>query len=269
MSYSTLHASIRKQIQNGKVFSDRDCGKSGSEINQWIEASKNSLILMEDRVPTLLREFNNLSFWIRLREDDIRMEVVEEKGCFKLVEVEDEFGRGPSRSWFRDEGDQPYDLNFFALQRVVELLELANEKLQLDSPAAHNLSPKQRAKTPSASSAPETAVDSVIPSATRSPSAEGETEIGGDGNFCNADPAPISRREMVNTFLLHCSRETGLKLCRKHIWQSVLHTSSRQFQYWQKCDPKATAQDCANFSRVLAMTPAEFKNDLKMKNLMT
>jgi hypothetical protein len=75
-----------------------------------------------------------------------------------------------------------------------------------------------------------------------------------------ADHHPSDQSQLVEAFLIRCNKESGSgsKVTRKHIWRAVGHTSSRQFYYWQKSDQKTTEEDRRNFSRILAMEPANF-----------
>jgi hypothetical protein len=66
------------------------------------------------------------------------------------------------------------------------------------------------------------------------------------------------RRAMVDTFLTRCNEKARFKVIRQHIWRSVGHRKSRQFEYWQACSDKATAVDDRNFRRILSMNPTDF-----------
>jgi hypothetical protein len=97
------------------------------------------------------------------------------------------------------------------------------------------------------------------------------TERGGnEPNAMDAGPAVngTDRRPIVDAFILKCSGELSLKVNRKHIWRAAGHSTARQFQFWQACDPKATAQDDQNFRRILAMNPTEFEALLKKKGII-
>lgn len=80
-----------------------------------------------------------------------------------------------------------------------------------------------------------------------------EAEHGGD------------RRAAVDAFIRKCEQQLSRKLNREDIWRAAKHKTARQFQYWQKSDPKATAQDNRNFRRILAMNPTDFETLLKGK----
>jgi hypothetical protein len=73
-SYKDLHAS---QIDRGKFISSET---PGDQINEWLKLSRNCLIHVEDRVPTLLRDFDGLNFYFGMSEEDIVTEVVEKGG---------------------------------------------------------------------------------------------------------------------------------------------------------------------------------------------
>ena len=72
----------------------------------------------------------------------------------------------------------------------------------------------------------------------------------------------------VKDFLLRCNQETPLKVVRTHIWRAAGHTTPRQFQYWQKSDPKATSADETNFRRILRMSPTDFLVLLNKKRIV-
>ncbi len=81
-----------------------------------------------------------------------------------------------------------------------------------------------------------------------------------------------TRREQVDRFLLQCNRAAreGEKVLRAHLWHFADHTSSRQFEYWQKSDEKkATRKSGEKFERVLAMPPAQFLTMLRGRGLLT
>jgi hypothetical protein len=234
---------IRKQIRDGWVISDRERGTPSHKIEDWIKVSRRLLALMEDRVPAL-REFGDLNFYRRMPEHDVESEVVEEGDRFQVLQTVDEDRW--SQSWFRDEGDHPFDFNFNVLQRAVELLELADEKLQLDC-------------------ASETAQDV---SSTALPLSAIEGAGGSDGSGCKAGPNPLNRNDRVDRFLRQCTEEARVKVLRKHIWMAAKHQTPRQFQYWQKSDQKATAPDNQTFDRILTRSPADFVAELKRRGLI-
>lgn len=76
------------------------------------------------------------------------------------------------------------------------------------------------------------------------------------------------RKKQVSDFLEKCNEISDLKIFRKHIWQQIGHTASRQFEYWQKGDSRASAADDKNFYRVLKMPPENFIASLKVKKLL-
>jgi hypothetical protein len=267
-SCEDLHALIKKQIDEGRVISDRECGTPSDKIIAWIKVSRRCLIHMENRVPTLLRDFESLNFYFRMPEEDVLPKVLEVGDRVTLLQepVEDRW----SQSWFRDGRDHPIDFDFSALQHAVELLEWAVEKLQLDSApeAVLDLSPKLRATKRSAGNTLKMASDESALSATALPSGPNARDGRFDGNEYEAGPEPLNWHDRVDTFLLQCTRETKLKAMRKHIWQAVGHRTARQFQFWQASSPKATASDDSNFSRILRMNPTEFEILLKNKGII-
>jgi hypothetical protein len=76
------------------------------------------------------------------------------------------------------------------------------------------------------------------------------------------------RRERVNDFLGRCNRLSDTRVIRKHIWQLIGHSKGRQFEYWQKSDPKATAEDERNFERVLKMDPGDFLDQIRKRGMI-
>jgi hypothetical protein len=111
-SYADLHALIKKQVREGRVLSDWKSATHSDEINEWIQVSRKCLILMENLIPTLLREFEGLHFHFRVPEEAMFSEVLEEGGGMRTVakvlkkvvaEGEDRW----SQSWFFDEGEHP------------------------------------------------------------------------------------------------------------------------------------------------------------------
>lgn len=73
----------------------------------------------------------------------------------------------------------------------------------------------------------------------------------------------------VDDFLEKCTQVSGgIKIIRKHIWKAAKHKTPRQFEHWQRCDAKATAQDNVNFGRILSMDPADFISELKKKGII-
>jgi hypothetical protein len=242
-SYSDLHGLIKKQILDGKVISDRKSGTASDTIEEWITMSTRCLAHMEGRVPAL-REVRDLDFYRRIPEEDVISEVVEEEDKSRTVQIvdEDEW----SKSWFRDGGDHAIDFNFHALQRAVELLELADEKLQLDSASV-------------------TAQDVSAPSLSFSTTGSKE---GTDGSGCEASLKTLNRHDQVDSFLCQCTDEANVKIRRNHIWRAVKHKTARQFQYWQNLDDKATDADNLNFGNILAFGPAKFVAKLKKSGLI-
>jgi hypothetical protein len=83
-----------------------------------------------------------------------------------------------------------------------------------------------------------------------------------------ADTGGTNRRAAVDAFLLRFRQETAFRAHRNHIWRAVGHTRARQFEFWQGCDPKATAQDDQNFRRILGMNPSDFESLLKKKRII-
>jgi hypothetical protein len=73
------------------------------------------------------------------------------------------------------------------------------------------------------------------------------------------------RRTAIAEFLKRCNDLPDLprKITRTDIRKSVKHRSSRQLEYWQAVDPKATREDDQNFRRILRMEPAQFIERLK------
>ena len=113
-SYADLHALIKKQVREGRVLGDWKSATHSDEINEWIQVSRKCLILMENLIPTLLREFEGLHFHFRVPEEAMFSEVLEEGGGMRTVakvlkkvvaEGEDRW----SQSWFFDEGEHPWD----------------------------------------------------------------------------------------------------------------------------------------------------------------
>jgi hypothetical protein len=111
-SYADLHALIKKQVREGRVLGDWKSATHSDEINEWIQVSRKCLILMENLIPTLLREFEGLHFHFRVPEEAMFSEVLEEGGGMRTVakvlkkvvaEGEDRW----SQSWFFDEGEHP------------------------------------------------------------------------------------------------------------------------------------------------------------------
>jgi hypothetical protein len=76
------------------------------------------------------------------------------------------------------------------------------------------------------------------------------------------------RKKQVDEFLERCNQISGTRIFRRHIWRHIGHKTSRQFEYWQKCDPKASSTDDRNFDRVLDTNPADFIASLKRKQLL-
>lgn len=130
-SYADLHTLIKKQIDEGRLLCDRARGTPSLQIKAWIKVSKKCLILMENRVPTLLRGFAGLNFHVEIPDQDVVPDELGEGNRVTLVQKVDEHRW--SRSRFRDRRGKAFDFDFRALQRVVDLLELADEKLQIDS----------------------------------------------------------------------------------------------------------------------------------------
>ena len=79
-SYADLHALIKKQVREGRVLGDWKSATHSDEINEWIQVSRKCLILMENLIPTLLREFEGLHFHFRVPEEAMFSEVLEEGG---------------------------------------------------------------------------------------------------------------------------------------------------------------------------------------------
>lgn len=75
-------------------------------------------------------------------------------------------------------------------------------------------------------------------------------------------------RSKVDDFLALCNREFDFEATRKHIWLARGHRTSRQFQYWQANNAKATKKDHRNFSAILTMKPAEFLALLKERRIV-
>jgi hypothetical protein len=263
-SYEDLRALIKRQIDEGMILSDRSSATPGDKIIAWIEVSRKCLIHIEDRVPTLRRDFDVLKFHFRIPEEDVMSEVLEVGDAMRLLENVDE--KLWSESWSRDGGEHPIDFNFRDLQYAVELLKLADEKLRLDSApqVPHDLRPKWPAERLSAG---EMKLE-LAASPTALPSGASGGDIGPDGNGYEAGPEPLNRFDWVDEFLRRCTQETKLKATRKHIWQVALHGSPRQFQYWQASSPKATKQDDLNFRRILEMKPTDFETLLKKKGII-
>lgn len=76
------------------------------------------------------------------------------------------------------------------------------------------------------------------------------------------------RRGQVEIFLEQCNKISTKRIYKNHIWKSVGHKSARQFEYWQECSDKATAEDQRNFSRTLTAAPATFLAILKKQQLI-
>ena len=78
------------------------------------------------------------------------------------------------------------------------------------------------------------------------------------------------RRSQVDAFLEECNRVSDLpaEIIRKHIWRAAGHKRSRQFEYWQSNSDRATLEDNRNFGRLLSMSPLDFVELLKRKNLL-
>ena len=104
------------------------------------------------------------------------------------------------------------------------------------------------------------------------------TETEASTSECRQPMSPtgkaVDRRGLIDTFLARCRQETQLKVNRTHIWRAVGHSSPRQFEYWQAGQDRtpgsnrgATAQDDQNFSRILAMNPADFETLLKKQGI--
>lgn len=80
------------------------------------------------------------------------------------------------------------------------------------------------------------------------------------------DSSATDRQAAVDAFLQQCNAMAGpgVKILRLHIWEDVGHSTGRQFQRWQSCDPKATDADNVNFPRILS-DPAGFVARFKKK----
>src|ERR1022692_4206792 len=158
-SYADLHALIKKQIAYGMVICDRNRKTPEDELNQWRKVSWECLILVQDLGPRLAGDLDRLNLYVSMPEEDIETEVVEDGNRMALVHKVDETLW--SQSWFRDDGDNPTDLNFSAIKRAVELLELADRKLRLEfeRDAAPVASPKLPAEQPGADNTQEMAAN--------------------------------------------------------------------------------------------------------------
>jgi len=79
-----------------------------------------------------------------------------------------------------------------------------------------------------------------------------------------SDPSTTqkARQSMVDEFIDRVRRETGREITRTDLARAAKHKTPRQFQRWQRGDPKATRADNINFSRILAQEPAEFLKEL-------
>lgn len=80
--------------------------------------------------------------------------------------------------------------------------------------------------------------------------------------------AKSDRAMLVDAFIKKYRQATGLKTFKTHIWKAAGHSWARQFQYWQTRDPKATEADDQNFTRILEMRPAEFKDLLEKMDII-
>ncbi len=76
------------------------------------------------------------------------------------------------------------------------------------------------------------------------------------------------RRSQVDEFLQECNEMSQEPIRRRHLWLSIGHSGARQFEYWQRNDPKATEADNQNFGRILGMKPEDFVNILRQKQLL-
>ncbi len=70
------------------------------------------------------------------------------------------------------------------------------------------------------------------------------------------------RKKLVKDFLHHSNRELPFKVLKKHIYLAAKHKTARQFQYWQSCDKRTTAEDEASFPRILKLSPSQFHSVL-------
>jgi hypothetical protein len=97
-----------------------------------------------------------------------------------------------------------------------------------------------------------------------------ETDVPGSSTATSSGPGGIAaRKQRVDAFLAQCNaRSARAPINRKHIWRCVGHKNARQFEYWQRNDPKATAADDKNFSRILQTEPAAFILQLKDRRLL-
>jgi hypothetical protein len=110
--------------------------------------------------------------------------------------------------------------------------------------------------------------DDFEPPVEKAPATSEASEVSKSKSPAHPDSDATDRRRTVDAFLLTCKEETALKAIRAHIWRAADHRSGRQFQYWQACDQKATAQDDQNFRRILAMKPTDFEALLRKKHII-
>lgn len=78
-----------------------------------------------------------------------------------------------------------------------------------------------------------------------------------------------TRRSRVDAFLKQCNKISEKRIYKNHIWKSVGHKTARQFEYWQECSDKSTAEDQRNFSRVLGRSSQDFLATLKKQKLVS
>jgi hypothetical protein len=91
------------------------------------------------------------------------------------------------------------------------------------------------------------------------------TEKSGPASQNSRPSGTRNRRKLVNDFIARVGEAAGRNVTRTDIWKVAGYKSRKDFEQWQRRDPKTTQSAEEHFARVLRMLPDDFIRILDKK----
>jgi hypothetical protein len=124
VTYAQLHQRLQDLIARGAKVADATAGTPAAQIHDWINKAQLCLLLLEDKMPTLLADFRRMqpNFEFKVDEDE---EAGSSNSAYRPSWID-------QRTGLKDGADVLLDFRFDLLDQANGILKLAATKLEME-----------------------------------------------------------------------------------------------------------------------------------------